>query len=207
MSNENFPQANDYTITKVEGSWKVNLFTGIMMIILGGLAIALPMAATLTVKMLIAFLLIAGGVILLISSFSKGCSNRFFTFISALLFGLVGILLLANPWESLMAMTIVLSIFFIVEGIMKIITAFQLRPGNSWGWMLFSGIITLALGGLIWANLPYNALWVIGLLFGIDLLFGGFSMVMIALVMRDMLKSPKASSTGGTPRTPEPSGE
>lgn len=205
MSAENLQSPSSIDESQIQSSWTTTLFTGIMMIILGVLAIALPVAATLTVKLLIAFLLIAGGIIQLIATFSKGCSHRIFTFLSALLFGIVGILLLANPWEGLMAMTLVLSIFFIVEGIMKIITAFQIRPGNQWGWMLFSGVITLLLGGIIWAGLPYNSLWVIGLIFGIDLLFGGLATIMIAFAIRDMTKASASVSTGRS--KPEPSGE
>jgi len=204
MSTENL-QPSFFSGPAVRDTWTSTLAMGIMMIVLGAIAIALPFAATVTIKIFIGIMLLAGSVAQLISVFSKGCSNRIVTFISALLFGLVGVLMLTNPWESLMAMTIVLSAFFIIEGIMKIIAAFRLRPGNSWGWMLFNGLITLALGGIIWAGLPYNAVWVVGLIFGINLLFTGLSAVMIALTIRDMQKTHEATGGGGTPNSSQTS--
>lgn len=193
MSVDNLNQPSFYTGPFIRDTWLTNLFTGIVMIVLGTLAIAIPMAAALTIEILLGILLLAGGVMQLIAACSKECTNRFFTFVSAALFGIVGGLLLARPWHGIMTITLLLSVFFLIEGIAKIVSAFKMRPAKSWGWMLVSGLVTLALGGLIWAAWPGDAIWVIGLIVGIDLLFGGLATVMISLIMRDMLDTPKST--------------
>ena len=204
MSIDNLQHPSFYTGPFLRDTWLTNLFTGIVMIVLGTLAIALPMAAAMTVEILLGILLLAGGVMQLIAACSKESTNRFFTFISAALFGIVGGLLLARPWSGILTMTLLLSVFFAVEGIAKIISAFKMRPAKSWGWMAVSGLVTLALGGIIWAAWPGDAIWVIGLIVGIDLLFGGLATIMISLIMREMLSTPKSPS-GSEPSQGEPS--
>ena len=88
------------------------------------------------------------------------------------------------PFEGVLALTLLLAAFLLVQGVFQIVAAYRIRPGRSWGWMLASGIATLILGVLIWLGWPGAALWIIGLLVGIHLLFSGFSLVMLALAAR-----------------------
>jgi uncharacterized membrane protein HdeD (DUF308 family) len=96
----------------------------------------------------------------------------------------VGIVLLVAPLQGALALTIVLAVFLLVEGVFKIITAFRVRDHRGWGWLLASGIVSVILGLLIWAQWPASGLWVIGLLVAIQLLFTGWSLVMLALAAR-----------------------
>ena len=88
------------------------------------------------------------------------------------------------PWAGALALTIVLAVFLIVEGIFKIMMAMRVRDHSGWGWLLASGVLSVILGVLIWAEWPASGLWVIGLLVGIQLLFTGWSLVMLALAAR-----------------------
>lgn len=194
MSIGNLQQPSFYTGPFIRDTWLTNLFTGIVMIVLGTLAISLPFAAALTVEILIGILMLIGGITQLFSACSKECTHRFFTFISAGLFGIVGLLLLTRPWQGILAITLILSIFFAIEGLVKLVTAFKMRPAKSWGWMAVSGLVTLALGLIIWFAWPADAIWIIGLIVGIDLLFGGLTTIMVSLIMRDILSTPTGST-------------
>jgi len=99
----------------------------------------------------------------------------------------LGLILILRPLPGVLTLTMVLIIFFIVEGIVSILAAIQHRNHlRSWGWVLFSGIIDLLLAFLIWDGWPSSAEWAIGLLVGINMLFFGLSLVMTALAARQM---------------------
>ena len=95
-----------------------------------------------------------------------------------------GVLLLVNPMEGVLTLTIVLIALFLSEGVMKAIGALNMRPAAGWIWMLVSGLVDIVLGVLLWSGLPGTALWAIGLLVGISLLFTGWTAVMLAAGMR-----------------------
>ena len=166
-------------------NWGWLLALGILMIILGVFAIAAPYGATLAVQFALGWVLVIGGVAEGIHAFmARGWGGFLLELLSAILYVVVGVLLLTNPVGGALALTIVLAVFLIVEGIFKIIMAMRVRDHRGWGWLLASGILSVILGALIWAEWPYSGLWVIGLLVGIQLLFTGWSLVMLALAAR-----------------------
>jgi uncharacterized membrane protein HdeD (DUF308 family) len=166
-------------------NWGWLLALGILMIILGAIAIAAPAVATIAVQFMLGWLLVISGIAEGIHAFmAQGWRGFLLELLSAVLYLAVGILLLVNPLEGALALTIVLAVFLIVEGIFKIITALRLRDHDGWGWLLASGIVSVILGVLIWAEWPASGLWVIGLLVGIQLLFTGWALVMLALAAR-----------------------
>ena len=165
--------------------WGWLLALGILMIILGAIAIAAPVAATIAVQFMLGWLLVITGIAEGIHAFMvRGWRGFLLELPSAVLYLGVGILLLVNPLEGALALTIVLAAFLGVEGIFKIIMAMRVRDHDGWGWLLASGILSVILGVLIWAQWPASGLWVIGLLVGIQLLFTGWSLVMLALAAR-----------------------
>ena len=93
--------------------------------------------------------------------------------------------MLGHPIAGVLTLTMILAAFFVVEGIFKIVMAIQMRSMPNWGWMFISGLIALVLGGLIWVGWPATAAWVIGLLVGIDLIFGGWAMMFISLAVKN----------------------
>ncbi len=176
--------------------WKTILFIGIALIILGTLMIALPFLATLAVELVLGTLLLVGGIVQTFELLRKHRAPGFgWRLLIAILYAITGLLLLIYPWTGIITLTLILSGFFLAEGLVKIVWSFQLRkrPNSGWGWVLFSGIIALILGFLIWSEWPLSSFWVIGLLAGIDLLFSGWALVMIALAFRTAFPKEKAS--------------
>jgi uncharacterized membrane protein HdeD (DUF308 family) len=166
-------------------NWGWLLALAIIMILLGLMAIATPVYATFAVQVLLGWILVIGGIAHGIHAFTaRGWGGVVLELLSALLYLAVGALLLVNPVEGALALTIVLAAFLVVEGIFKIVMAWRVRAHPRWGWLLASGILSLVLGALIWAQWPSSGLWVIGLLVGVHLLFTGWALIMLALAAR-----------------------
>ena len=158
---------------------------GILFVIMGAVAILVPLVATLALTLLIGILFIIGGVYELARAYRHRAGGRVF---GPLLFGILaliaGIILVANPLEGAVTLTLFLGIFFIVSGVFRTIAAFDLRPARGWGWMVFGGILSVVIGVLILAGLPQSGVWVLGLLIGIDFLFFGVTLLAIAMASR-----------------------
>lgn len=166
-------------------NWGWLLALGILMIVLGVFAIGAPVVATIAVQFALGWILVIGGIAEGIHAFmAQGWRGFLLELLSAILYLVVGVLLLVNPVQGAIALTVVLAVFLIVEGIFKVIMAMRVRDHGGWGWLLASGILSLILGVLIWAEWPASGLWIIGLLVGIQLLFTGWSLVMLAFAAR-----------------------
>lgn len=167
--------------------WRTFLIEGIVLVALGVLAIIVPPFATLAVEVLIGWLLLISGVAGLISTFRMRSSPGFaWSFLSALIGIAAGGILLAWPLSGAVSLTLVLSLFLVFEGIASIMLALHHRReyAGRWAMLLFSGVIDLILAGIIFAGLPGTAAWAIGLLVGINLVFGGFALISMALHAR-----------------------
>lgn len=165
------------------GGWL--LILGIVLMGLGIVAITTPLAATLTTEQFVGWLLVISGVA---HAFHTSRAHRWpgfrFQMLLALLNLGLGLLLLFNPMQGVIAQTFVFAVFFIIEGVFKIAMGLQLRPMPRWGWLLLSGVLALVLGMLIGWQWPAASLWVMGLLLGVDLLFSGVGSITIALAAR-----------------------
>ncbi len=167
--------------------WKLFLIEGIVLVLLGILAIVLPPLATLALTIVFGWLLLISGVAGLITTFwAKHAPGFWWSLFSALIAIAAGITLLGWPVSGSVSLTLVLIVFFVIEGIVSIMYAIEHRRQYSgrWAWMLVSGIIDLILAGIIFAGLPGTALWALGLLLGINLLFGGTSLIAMAMHAR-----------------------
>ena len=167
--------------------WVLFLVEGIVLVVLGILAILVPPIATLTFTLVIGWILLISGVVGLITTFmARHAPGFWWSLLSAVLGIVVGLILLARPVVGAVSITLLLIVFFIVEGIASIMYAIEHRNELSgrWGWMLVSGIIDLVLAAMIWAGLPSTAEWALGLLVGINMLFGGSAMIALALHAR-----------------------
>lgn len=164
--------------------WKLYLVEGVVLVVLGLIAIVIPPLATLTVTILFGWLFLISGVMGLVTTFwMRNAPGFWWSLISAALGVLVGGMLLAQPASGAFSLTIVLVAFFIIEGVASIMFALDHKRELSgrWGWMLVSGIIDLVLGAMIFAGLPSTAAWAIGLLVGINMVFGGTALIGMAL--------------------------
>ena len=172
----------------IHAHWKLVLAQGIVMMVLGFLAVIEPNVATFAVSIFVGWLFFIGGIFRTLSVWRARAMPGFaWALLTALLAIVLGLILIFRPLAGVLTLTMVLIAFFILEGITAIALAVQHREHlRSWGWVLFSGIIDLLLAYLIWAGWPSSADWAIGLLVGINMLFFGLSLVMTALAARVM---------------------
>ncbi len=158
------------------------IIESILLIILGVIAIALPFYATLSFELFIGWILVIGGIIQLYKSIQMiKLPGGPISLMGAIIYIVVGALMLIFPMTGILTLTLLIGIFFLLEGLMKIAFSFELKPTQNWGWLLFSGIIALIMSGIILFGWPATSLWVIGLLVGINLVFFGFSLLALVL--------------------------
>jgi len=172
----------------IHAHWKLVLAQGILLMVFGLLAVAMPNIATLAVEIFVGWLFFIAGIFRAVSVWHARQMPGFgWSMLSALLAVLLGLILIARPLAGVLTLTMVLIAFFVLEGITAIVVAVQHREHlRSWGWVLFSGIVDLLLAYLIWAGWPSSADWAIGLLVGINMVFLGLSLLMTALAARLM---------------------
>ena len=171
----------------VREHWKLFLIEGIILVILGILAILVPPLATIAVTILIGWLFLISGVAGLITTFgARHAPGFWWSLLSALLGIAAGLVLLVWPLSGAISLTLLLIVFFIIEGVLSIMYAVEHKREltGQWGWMLVSGIIDLILAAMIWGGLPSTAAWALGLLVGINMLFGGSAMIAMAMHAR-----------------------
>jgi uncharacterized membrane protein HdeD (DUF308 family) len=167
--------------------WKLFLIEGIILALLGVAAIAVPWIATLAITLLLGWLFLISGIVGLVTTFwMRGMPGFWWSLFSAIIAIAAGVILLAQPVTGALSLTFVLIAFFVIEGIVTIMYAIEHRNQLSgrWGWMLASGIVDLILAGIIFAGLPGTAAWALGLLVGINLVFGGTAMIGMALAAK-----------------------
>jgi uncharacterized membrane protein HdeD (DUF308 family) len=172
----------------IHAHWGLFLFEGIMLVILGAAAIILPEVATLAFTLVIGWLfLISGGVGLVTTFWMRNAPGFWWALLSAVIGIAAGIVLIRWPISGTVSLTLVLIAFFTVEGIVTLMYAIEHRAQltGRWAWMLASGLIDLVLAGMIFAQLPSSAEWALGLLVGINLLFGGVAMIGMALAAKN----------------------
>jgi uncharacterized membrane protein HdeD (DUF308 family) len=162
------------------------LLEGVLLLLLGMVAIAIPYFFTLEIELFVGWLLIVGGLLRVVALFRKRHMPGFiWSLLSAALAVALGALLIARPLQGVITLTIVLTVIFVIEGLAAILLGLEYRRYlRSWVWTILSGVITLGLAYLIWHGWPNTAGWVIGLYVGISLVFLGISLVTTSLAAR-----------------------
>lgn len=171
----------------IHDHWRMFLIEGIVLLVLGAAAIALPPIAGLAVALVLGWLFLVGGIMSLIATFAaRGAPGFGWALLSAIVALAAGIILIINPLAGLVTLTYVLIAFFVIDGVLNIVMAIAHRRELSgrWEWMLFGGIVDLILAAIIIAGLPGTIAWALGLLVGIDLLFGGAALIAMATTAR-----------------------
>jgi uncharacterized membrane protein HdeD (DUF308 family) len=167
--------------------WGLFLIEGIVLVVLGLLAIVVPAVATLAVAIFLGWLFLVSGIVGLITTFmAHNAPGFWWALLSAAAAIVAGILLLEWPVSGVVSLTLLLIAFFVIEGVVSIMFALEHKKELSgrWSWMLVSGVIDLVLAVMILAGLPSTASWALGLLVGINMLFGGTSLIAMALHAR-----------------------
>ena len=167
--------------------WVLFLVEGVVLLVLGATAVVLPPIATLAVTILFGWLFLVSGIVGLVTSFwMRHAPGFWWSLLSAVLGIVVGVMLLGSPVTGAFSLTLVLIAFFTVEGAVSIMFALDHRRelSGQWGWMLMSGLVDLVLAILILTGLPSTAVWAVGLLVGINMIFGGTALIAMALHAR-----------------------
>jgi uncharacterized membrane protein HdeD (DUF308 family) len=181
--------AVNYLLREIEDlrrNWVWFLILGVVLILLGMAAIGSATLATVATMLVFGWLLMAGGVLQIVHAF---WARRWGGFVLQLLVGLlqfvVGVMVANHPLAAGGALTLLMAAFFVVGGIVRLAAAVAL-PFDGRVWLFLSGLITLLMGLLIWAEWPSSAMWVIGLFVGVDLLIHGWWLVMLAVAVKSM---------------------
>jgi uncharacterized membrane protein HdeD (DUF308 family) len=185
MNQPDIEQLQRKVLTSLRDHWVLFLVEGIVLVVLGFAAIAIPQIATLAVALVLGWLFLISGIVGLATTFMmRNVPGFWWSLLSAVLATAAGLILLAWPVSGAVSLTLVLIVFFVIEGVVSIMLALEHRESGRWGWLLASGIVDLILAALILVGLPGTATWALGLLVGINMMFGGASLIAMALHAR-----------------------
>lgn len=183
-------------IEELKKQWGWFLALGILLIIGGSVAMGSAFLMTVFSMTLLGWMMICGGVLEAVHAFRcKEWGGFFVDLLTGLLYVVVGFMIVANPGATAVTLTMLIAMFLIFGGIFRLVMALMVRFQN-WGWLLLHGVVNLALGIFIWNRLPEAGLWMIGLFVGIDMMFNGWSLVMLSLVAKNL---PTETAAEGEP--------
>jgi uncharacterized membrane protein HdeD (DUF308 family) len=171
----------------VSEHWKAFLIEGILLVILGLAAMIVPPLASLAVTIFVGWMFLISGIAgLALTFWARGMPGFWWSLISAILAVVAGIILLAQPVQGVYTLTLVIGVYFLAEGVATIMYALEHRRELSerWLWLLIAGIFDILISFMIISGLPGSAEWAIGLLVGINLIFGGAALIGMALAAR-----------------------
>jgi uncharacterized membrane protein HdeD (DUF308 family) len=181
-------------IEALQKNWGWILALGIALIALGTVAVGSAALMTIASVLFFGWLLIIGGVLELGHAFwRKAWGGFFIDMLGGILHIVVGFMIVANPAASAVALTLLISMFLIIGGIFRLVTCLAMRV-HHWPWLALHGVVNLVLGIMIWRQWPVSGLWVIGLFIGIDLLFNGWSLVMLGLSVKNLRVGPETGA-------------
>jgi uncharacterized membrane protein HdeD (DUF308 family) len=172
----------------VGAHWKWYVAEGVILIVLGLLAVLAPFVAGVATTLFIGWLFLFAGVAGLIFTYKERAAPGFWwALLSSAVAVLAGLSLLSNPLVGLFSLTVVLIAYFLIDGVVTIMLGLDYRRQGSdrWGWVVFSGVVDLVLAALLLSGLPGTALWAVGVIVGIDLAFGSAALIGLALAARN----------------------
>lgn len=177
-------------LSEIRANWVGFLVLGVVLIVLGSLLIGVPWIGTLAAVWMLSILLILSGITQFVAAFwVRRWSGFFLALLAGVLYVVVGILIVDHPTETAEVLTLIIAAFLVIGGVFRIAVALSLKF-EGWGWTLAGGVLATLLGLLIWRQWPEASLWVIGLFVGLEVLFTGWTWVMLAMLLRRL---PKAS--------------
>ncbi len=170
------------TLKKVSG---ILIVLGIAQIILGSICIMAPYLTSTALATLIGILLLVSGIVEIIQAAqSRGFGAGGAGFLGGALGILGGILIIMAPMFFLSILSLLVAIYFFVDGLQRVSLAWTLKPADGWGWIMFGGVVGLLLGSMLISGWPYAGVWFIGVLVGIRVLFRGWAVLMLAMIAR-----------------------
>jgi uncharacterized membrane protein HdeD (DUF308 family) len=166
---------------------KALLWEGIILLILGSVAIAVPAVFTLAIELVVGAVFLIGGITRLwrcLRSSEQG--SRLWTMLAAVAAIVAGVLLLANPLEGAVTLTVIIAVLLLVEGGAKLAAGLAMGGVSGRGWIMFSGVVDAVLGVLLLMGLPGTAIWAIGLMVGISLIMTGWTAIMMSIGLKKL---------------------
>jgi len=174
-------------LTKRATGWAIGV--SILLILLGIMAIALPFVAGLAVSAIVGWMLVFGGVTHLAAAFHvRGAGAVLWELLVGLVYLVGGGYMVFHPLIGVATLTLFLAGVFLAEGVLEIMAFFGIRGQRNSGWMLFDGLVTIFLAGLIWFHWPSSSVWAIGTIVGISLLMSGVKWLMISMASRNVIQ-------------------
>jgi len=165
--------------------WGWLLALGIVQIILGWIAIAVPVVASLAAVATFAVVLIATAIFQLIHAFKVGSWPRSVWYgLGGVFYAIAGLLVAINPIGGALTLAVIIAILFIADGVLRVAFGTSVRPLAGWGWLVAAGLCSIVVGVFLLIGWPATALWVTGLLLGVNLVFAGSMNVVLALASR-----------------------
>jgi uncharacterized membrane protein HdeD (DUF308 family) len=182
------PDIAAYEASALKRSWGWFLTLGILQIILGTVAIGWSVFATVVTVVFLGWLLLIGGFVSAAHAFwRKRWQGFFLDLATGILYLVAGCIMIGEPAAAAVALTLLIAMFLLMGGIFRIVVALSGHLDH-WGWVMLNGLITAALGIMIWRQWPLSGLWVIGLFVGIEMIFYGWSLVMLGLMAKGAIK-------------------
>jgi uncharacterized membrane protein HdeD (DUF308 family) len=176
------------TITDtIKKNAKTSKWIGILLLIAGFLSLLAPLGTGLSITVMIGVLLLFSGGAKLVLVFQAGSLGQgILLVIFAVLSVIVGGYMISQPVSALAGLTLFLAAYFVATGIVQVIGAFGARPESGWGWLLFSGIVSVVLGAMIWRQFPLSGVWALGTLVGVQLIMSGWTLIAIGGVAKSV---------------------
>ncbi|MGI9371084.1 MAG: HdeD family acid-resistance protein [Hyphomicrobiales bacterium] len=172
----------------IKEKWSLFLFSGLFFVVGGILAIMMPLASTIAVKLIIGAILVVTGLVELVQAFGvKGWFGFIWKLAVGLIFVIAGVYLFSDPLTGVLTLTLLVALTFFAQGVLEIVYGFQMRPANGANWIIFSGVISVVAGALIFSGFPSTATWVLGFLAGISLISSGITNIALGLAGRKAL--------------------
>ena len=179
-------QELQHELQHLSKSWWWFLLLGILLIVCGIVAIAYPFISSVSIVIVLGAMLLIAGTAMVISSFWTGSWSAFLVqLLIGILYVVVGLLITEAPLESTGAFTLLAAAMFIMAGIFRITAAIAIKFPQ-WGWTVLNGAVSLILGVMIYKQFPVSALWLIGTLFGVDMILNGWNWIMLSLEVRSI---------------------
>jgi uncharacterized membrane protein HdeD (DUF308 family) len=175
-----------FEIDRIRHRWGWLLALGLVLIVLGTAALFMMPIATAAAVLVLGWLLVISGIVETVHAFRVGgWGGMFLHLIGGVLGVLVGLLIVTHPLAGALVWTLLFASLFTVLGIFRTVAAIRLKFPN-WGWAVFDGLVTFALGVMLWAEWPWSGFWFLGLALGVSLLLRGWSYVMFSLAVRSL---------------------
>ena len=178
-----------HTLARAEAQigehWIGYLVLGAVLVLVGIAAIAFPLLSSIAAKIALGWIFVVSGAAIILHAFSAGdWRGFFFNLLIGLLHLIVGGYLALLPLSGILTLTVLIAALLVADGLLEVGMALRLRPHTGWGWVLVSGLVAIVAGALIFSQLPGSAVWTIGLIVGVKMIFAGWSFITLAIAGR-----------------------